>query len=302
MTIFYGIIVHGGAGSPPELSDGCRAACEAAFSLLEEGASALNAVVKAACILEDDGRFNAGSGSVLRLDGKTIEMDAGVMDSRNTIGMVMSVRGIKNPVLIARAITDTPHVALSGEGAAAFARRQGLLPSSGVSPHSLERFRKMRELIRKRGPGDENPLWKGYDVESLWNFEEVSYNDVFVCDTIGAVALDKAGNTAAATSTGGAAPMMQGRVGDSPLVGCGFYAGPACAVAATGVGEEIIRRFLAKSVYDRVAGGADIADACREGVHAFPQKIAAGIIGISEHGYAVESNRDIAHSVMLKGR
>lgn len=84
--IQFGVVAHGGAGSPAELSDGCEKACQAAFALLQEGKSALDAAVEAARILEDDGRFNAGSGSVLRLDGKTIEMDAGVMDSKNNMG------------------------------------------------------------------------------------------------------------------------------------------------------------------------------------------------------------------------
>jgi beta-aspartyl-peptidase (threonine type) len=300
MKILYGVVVHGGVGSPSELSDGCKAACEAAFSLLEAGMSALDAVVEAARILEDDGRFNAGSGSVLRLDGKTIEMDAGVMDSKNNIGMVISLRGVKNPVLVARAIMHTPHVALSGQGASSFARKRGFLPFYEVSPRSLGRFKKLRELIEEGKLGEEKPRWQGYDVESLWNFEDVSYRDIFRCDTIGAVALDKEGNMAVANSTGGASPMMLGRVGDSPLIGCGFYAGPACAVAATGIGEEIIKRMLAKAVYDSVAGGAGINDACEKGVCSFPHEIAVGIIGISGTGFTVTSNREMAHYALVK--
>jgi len=300
MTILYGVVVHGGAGSPAELSDGCKAACESAFSLLEAGISALDAVVEAARILEDDGRFNAGSGSVLRLDGKTIEMDAGVMDSRNNMGMVISIRGVKNPVLVARAIMHTPHVALSGRGAAAFARKQGFLPFHQVSPRSLERFKKVRELIKEGKVGEENPRWIGYDVESLWNFEDVSYRDLFCCDTIGAVALDKEGNMAVANSTGGASPMMLGRVGDSPLIGCGFYAGPACAVAATGIGEEIIKRMLAKTVNDMVFYGEDIRTACEKGINIFPPEITVGIIGISRTGYAVTSNRGMASYALMR--
>ncbi len=302
MTILYGVVVHGGVGSPAELSDGCKAACESVFPLLEAGMSALDAAVEAVRILEDDGRFNAGSGSALRLDGRTIEMDAGVMDSKNNIGMVISVRGVKNPVLVARAVVHTPHVALSGLGASAFARKQGFPPFYQVSPRSLERFKKIRELIEEGKLGQENPRWQGYDVESLWNFEDISYRDLFRCDTVGAVALDREGNTAVANSTGGASPMMLGRVGDSPLTGCGFYAGPACAVAATGIGEEIIKRMLTKTVYDIVAAGVEINDACKKGVSLFPPEIAAGLIGISKKGYAVESNRDMAHYVMLKER
>jgi L-asparaginase/beta-aspartyl-peptidase (threonine type) len=108
--IQFGVVTHGGAGSPVEFSDGCETACRAAFALLKEGTPALDAAVEAAIILEDDGRFNAGSGSFLRLDGKTIEMDAAVMDSRNTVGAVISIRDVKNPVLIAREGGMTPFV------------------------------------------------------------------------------------------------------------------------------------------------------------------------------------------------
>src|SRR4030042_3853814 len=107
--IHYGIVVHGGAGSPSPFSDGCKTACESAFSLLEAGKNALDAVVEAARMLEDDGRFNAGSGSALRLDGKKIEMDASVMDSEATLGMVMAIRDVKNPIVVARAVMNTPH-------------------------------------------------------------------------------------------------------------------------------------------------------------------------------------------------
>src|SRR5512142_256440 len=96
----YGIVVHGGAGSPLALSDGCRKACAAGFALLKKGSGALQAVIEAARILEDDGRFNAGSGSTLRLDGKTVEMDAGLMDSLGHLGIAISVRTVRNPVLL----------------------------------------------------------------------------------------------------------------------------------------------------------------------------------------------------------
>jgi L-asparaginase/beta-aspartyl-peptidase (threonine type) len=300
--MLYGVAAHGGVGSPAAFADGCKTACESAFSLLEDGKSALDAVVEAVRILEDDGRFNAGSGSVLRLDGRTVEMDAGVMDSSGAVGMAISIRGVRNPVLVARAIMLTPHVALSGQGATSFARKQGFPPFHKVSPYALERHKRVRQLIKERRLGEENPRWQGYDVESLWNFEDVSYKDAFCCDTVGAVAVDRRGNMAVANSTGGSSPMMLGRVGDSPLIGCGFYAGPAGAVAVTGIGEEIIRRMLAKTVYDGVFQGEEMKDACEKGARIFPAEIAVGVIGISQDGYAVESNREMAHYVMLKER
>jgi len=297
--ILYGVVVHGGAGSPAQLADRCRAACESAFSLLEDGRGALDAVVEAARILEDDGRFNAGSGSVLRLDGKTIEMDASVMDSNLNIGIVIAIRNVKNPILVARAIMETPHVALSGEGATAFARKKGFGPFRQVSERALEQYKRIKQFIKEGKLTKESLLWKGKDIESLWNFEDVSYKEVF-SDTVGAVAIDKEGILATANSTGGFSPMMLGRVGDTAMTGCGFYAGPSCAVVATGMGEEIIRKMLAKTVYDMVSRGDDIRRACEKGVEMFPSEITVGIIAISRSGFAVVSNTDMAHYVLVK--
>jgi L-asparaginase/beta-aspartyl-peptidase (threonine type) len=298
--IQFGVVAHGGAGSPAELSDGCEKACQAAFALLQEGKSALDAAVEAARILEDDGRFNAGSGSVLRLDGKTIEMDAAVMDSGHTLGAVIAIRDVKNPVLVARAVMDTPHVALAGRGATAFAMRRGFAPFHHVSRRALERHEKLKQLIKEGRLGEENPLWQGYDIVSLWNSEEASCADILSGDTVGVVALDTGGNVAVASSTGGASPMMIGRVGDTPMVGCGFYAGPACALAVTGIGEEIIKRMTARTVYDEVFRGEDIRCASEKGVSMFRSETAVGIIGISRRGWAVKSNREMASYVLVE--
>jgi beta-aspartyl-peptidase (threonine type) len=297
--IRYGIGVHGGAGSPPHFLDGCKAACKTAFALLEQGRSSLDAVAEASRFLEDDGRFNAGSGSSLRLDGKTIEMDASVMDSKGNIGIVMAIRNVKNPILVARAVMETPHVALSGEGATIFARIRGFEPFHQISQRVLKRYERVKKIIKKGRLSQEAPQWKDHNIESLWNFSDVSYKDVF-CDTIGAVAIDKKGVLAAANSTGGFSPMMLGRVGDGPMVGCGFYAGPACAVAATGMGEEIIKRMLAKTVYDMISKGEDIKKACKKGVNMFPPEISVGIIAISKAGCAVASNTEMASYSMVK--
>lgn len=299
--ILYGVVAHGGAGSPSQFSDGCKAACESAFQLLEAGRSSLDAVVEAARVLEDDGRFNAGSGSVLRLDGKTIEMDASVMDSRSNIGIVITIKNVKNPILVARSVMETPHVALSGEGATAYARKKGFEPFFHVSQRALERHKIVKQLIKQGKLSKECPFWKGYDIESLWNFGEVSYKEVF-CDTIGAVAIDKEGVLAVADSTGGFSPMMLGRVGDSAMIGCGFYSGPACALAATGAGEEIIKRMFAKTVYDMISNGEDINKACEKGIGMFPPEIKVGIIGISRAGYSVIANTEMAHYALVKER
>ncbi len=296
--ISYGIVVHGGAGSPSYLSDACKFACESAYRLLDKGKSSLDAVVEAARILEDDGRFNAGTGSALRLDGKTIEMDASVMDSNGNIGIVIAIRYVKNPVLVARAVMDTPHIALAGDGAILFAKKIGFEHYYQVSHYAMERFQKVKHMIMKGTLTDEAPRWKGYNLESIWNFE-TSYTDIF-CDTIGAVAIDKNGLFASANSTGGFSPMLLGRVGDTPMIGCGFYVGNACAVSVTGMGEEIIKKMLAKRVYDIVSDGEDIQLACKKGIDLFKTHTKAGIIGISKTGYAVVSNIEMASYALIK--
>jgi len=297
--IHYGVIAHGGAGAPSHFSDGCKAACESAFALLEAGKNSLDAVVEAARILEDDGRFNAGSGSVLRLDGKTIEMDASVMDSKGNIGIVIAIKNVKNPILVAQAVMETPHVALAGEGATAFARKRGFQPFHKSSQRALERYQRVKQCIKKDKLGKESPFWKGHDIEMLWNFPYVSYKEVF-CDTIGAVAIDKKGVLAVANSTGGFSPMMLGRVGDTPMIGCGFYAGSVSALSTTGLGEAIIKRMFAKTVYDMISQGEDIKKACKKGVKMFPNEIKVGIIAISKAGYSIASNTGMAHYALVK--
>jgi L-asparaginase/beta-aspartyl-peptidase (threonine type) len=256
--------------------------------MLSKGGSALNAVTETVRILEDDGRFNAGSGSLLRLDERTIEMDAAIMDSHGTLGAVLAIRNVKNPVLVARAVAGTPHVALAGQGAESFARRLGFPPFYQVSTRSAENMKKIRELIKKGRLGSLNPLWKKVDVGEL------------LLDTVGAVALDRKGRYAVATSTGGASPMMVGRVGDTPLVGCGFYAGVAGAVAVTGLGEEIIKRMLARYVYDMIQQDFDPEISCKAGIRLFPNTIPVGVIAISGNGFAAVSNRDMAHFALVK--
>ncbi len=297
--ISYGIVVHGGVGSSIRLTGICRRICLRAFAMLEKGAPAIDAAVEAVRLFENDGRFNAGAGSVLRLDGKTMEMDASVMDSEGRLGMVMAVRNVPNPVLLARAVTQTPHVALAGTGATLFGRTVNLAGPVPVSRKSLQRYAKMREAIEKKKLQRKDKRWKSSDIERLWNFE-VPYSAVFLHDTVGAVALDRHGVVASAASTGGASPMMLGRIGDTPMVGSGFYAGPHGGVAATGIGEEIIRRLLSKDVHDMLGGGADAKTACDKAVALFPKTVPVGIIAITQEGHAISANRRMAAWSIIK--
>lgn len=302
-AIAYGLVVHGGVGSSTRLTGACARICGRAFAILEKGGAALDAAIEAVRLLEDDGRFNAGKGSVLRLDGKTVEMDASVMDSTGRLGAVMALRDVRNPVLAARAVAETPHVILTGAGAEIFARKMGLERSGTPSERALRRYQATLRLAKEGRLRKKDGRWRASDVERLWNFP-ASYKDVFSTDTVGAVALDARGRLAAANSTGGASPMMLGRVGDTAVVGAGFYVGEKAAIAATGVGEEILRRVLAKSVYDIVRDGprrrGTVSLACERGIEMFPDTIPVGIIAITQAGCAMAANRRMAACAMAR--
>lgn len=237
-------MVHGGAWKIAEDThadhiNGTRAAAEAGWKILAGGGSALDAVEEAVRVMEDDPTFDAGVGSVLNRVGG-IEMDAIIMDGKTlALGAVAAVRGITNPIKLARLISeDTDHSLLVGEGARRFAELKGMRMCAEAEltvPREIERF---RELQQK----PDYHLAEGFTPEPQ--------------GTVGAVAIDANGNMAAATSTGGAAYKMPGRVGDSPLVGSGAYADNRTgAASATGHGESIMRVVLAKTATDALAHG-----------------------------------------------
>lgn len=279
------IVTHGGAGSPDAWSDGCSKAAIDGMSLLRGGAAALDAVLQSVVAMEDDGRFNAGTGSAIRLDGKTVEMDAAVMDSLGALGAVAIITGVKNPVLVAREVVRSGHHVLAGDGASAFARRRGFAEFHPKSQWAKERYEKAKEEVSSEiGSLKEN-----------WNFQ-TQFEEVFPHDTVGAVARDKNGNFAVAVSTGGSGGMLRGRVGDTPLIGSGFFAGADGAVAVTGIGEEIMKKLLSKTIYDYIVSGISPAEACRRGVGLFPQDVPIGAIAVSAAGTGFFSNREMAHA------
>lgn len=242
----FAIVVHGGAGALRSKAHGeaaavgCLEAARAGHRILAAGGSALDAVEAACMALEDNPRFNAGTGSCLNADGE-IEMDAAIMEgSERRTGGVAVVRGVKNPIQLARRVMEaSPHVLLAGAGAERFAREQGISPypsSLLVTEAALERWR--RERQRKIPPR---------------------------LGTVGAVALDARGRLAAATSTGGTSGKAVGRVGDSPIPGAGLYADDAAgAVSATGEGEAILRTVLSKFAADRMGAGLSAQEAIAE--------------------------------------
>jgi beta-aspartyl-peptidase (threonine type) len=239
MTNFC-IAIHGGAGTILKSSmtpgkemayrEALTVAINTGYAVLKKGGSSLDAVTAAVIELENCPLFNAGKGSVFTHDGKH-EMDASIMNGKNSAaGAVAGCRNVKNPVLLAKAIMEqTEHILLCGEGAESFAKKINL--TFEEDDYFFDQFR--------------------YD-----QLMEVKDSDKTILDhtdkkfgTVGAVALDKAGNIAAATSTGGMTNKRYGRIGDTPLIGAGTYANnKTCAVSCTGHGEFFMREVVAYDV------------------------------------------------------
>lgn len=295
----YAIVVHGGAGSPRDYDDGCARAARAAADELALSADALEAAIAAVTSMEDDGRFNAGSGSVLCLDGASVEMDASVMDTRGRLGAVACVQGVKNPVLLARAVADSPHWLLAGEGAKRFADAIGHPAWHEISP----RQRAAHQKVLKELAGSV-PAMPGVDNRAFlrfWNYQSpLHLPEHAACDTVGAVVRAPDGHFAVAASTGGSAPSLYGRVGDTPIVGSGFYAGPHGAVAATGIGEQIVRHLLARTVYGWIEEGLALEQALKRGVELFDPAVAVGLIAVSKTEAAAHGNRDMPQARIVQ--
>jgi len=231
------LMVHAGAGAyPPQYvgpaQKGCREGILAGWRILQDRGSALDAVEAAVRILENNPLYNAGTGSCLTREGK-IEMDAGIMDGATfQVGAVAGVESIKNPIKLARKVLESPHVMLIGRGAQQFALESGMSLCEREDLLTEEVYRRWQRQRAAEVP------------EKQWKY-----------GTVGAVAVDSTGRLAAATSTGGLMNKYPGRVGDSPLVGCGFYADEYAAVSCTGYGEDFVRLLIARRAAEFVAQG-----------------------------------------------
>jgi isoaspartyl peptidase/L-asparaginase-like protein (Ntn-hydrolase superfamily) len=287
------VLAHGGAGASAAHRDGPERAARLALRALTSGGSALDAAIVATVDLEDDPRFNAGTGSNLRLDGETLEMDAAVMTSDGHSGAVANVAGVRNPVRVAAEVrARTPHLLLAGEGATAFARRLGFPAYDASTQKARDKLKWARDGVKGLVDDDEEfGKWRAVDLARVWNF--VREKDECLGDTVGAVARAADGTFAAACSTGGTLVMLRGRIGDTPLIGAGLYAGPAGAVTCTGTGEEIARRFTALRVYDWLAAGVPADEAARRGLALFPHEIGVGILAVGATSHAIVSNREM---------
>ena len=237
---------------------GVRNAVAAGWRVLQGGGAALDAVEEAAVIMEDDETFDAGRGSFLNRDGR-VQMDALIMDGATLrAGGVGCVERVRNPVRAARKIlSESPHVYFVGEGAERFAAEHGVELCGNeelVIAREVERLREYQQ----------NEAGHGHELFA----PEISH------DTVGAVALDRSGNIAAATSTGGTLNKAPGRLGDSSLIGCGCYADNlSAAVSTTGWGEPIMKLVLAKWTADRVAAGNLPEWAAQEAMNYLKQRL-----------------------------
>lgn len=268
----YALAIHGGAGvDPAELSDDdalyARADLELALAagreVLGSGGQALDAVCAAVCVLENSELFNAGRGAALTSEG-TAELDAAVMTGALSAGAVTTLRGARNPVLAARAVMEqTPHVLLASPG-------RELLESWGLDLVDDDYYVTERRLAQ---------------LASVTGFTEYKHG------TVGAVARDRSGHIAAATSTGGITAQLPGRVGDTPIPGAGTFADPrTVAVSCTGQGEYFLRGSVGYDIHARLLyGGASLPDAVRDSLQELIGERGAdgGVIAVTPSGEAV---------------
>jgi len=270
------LVVHGGAWAIPNDMveahlNGVRIAVAAGWRVLSRGGSALDAVEEAVVIMEDDETFDAGRGSFLNRDGK-VQLDALIMDGATLrAGGVGCVERLRNPVRAARKIlSESPHVYFVAEGAERFAAEHGIPLCQNqdlIIPREVERLREYQAHASEQKPNLFAPA--------------ISH------DTVGAVALDRNGNIAAATSTGGTLNKAPGRLGDSSLVGCGCYADNATAAASTtGWGEPIMKLVLAKWAADRVASGSIPEWVAQEAINQLKERVGGhgGMILLDSQG------------------
>ncbi len=296
-------VTHGGTDSKTDECDGCEAAARKAIERLRHGEDALEAAVSAVEVMEADGRFGAGRGCYLSMDGKTLEMDAAVMDTRGRLGAVAGVEEVVHAVRLARHVADTPHVMIVGEGARGLARTLGLHqpfePTAKVRKQFREYLQMLQDAGPPQGPADDTESDAGRAlVKKYWNYD-IPWQQVmdrYGHGTVGAVVRDGEGGFAVAVCTGGSMPALRGRVADIPLVGCGFYAGPRGAVACSGIGEHNVRHLTAFRVYQWIEQGMPLREALQRGMDLTPPGLQAGMIGITATEAEAVSRKPMAHA------
>lgn len=268
------MIVHGGAWAIPDEQvephlAGCRAALAAGWAILAAGGAALDACEAAVRMMEDDPIFDAGTGSVLTSEG-TVELDAAVMDGRTLrYGAVANLRRVRNPITLARHVLAGPGTFLAGEGAERFADAVGM-PLIENGELVVERERKRWEAWRAGKAQQSAPAAsdEGHEPPRVYSVGH---------DTVGAIALDLDGNLVAANSTGGTPFKLPGRIGDTPLIGCGLYVDARTGGAVcTGWGESIVRVALARRAVELLERGLPPQSAAEVAIRTLSRSVAGG--------------------------
>jgi beta-aspartyl-peptidase (threonine type) len=284
------LVIHGGAGAEPQeemtaaMDKQYRADLEKALhagyqALRKDGGTSLDAVEAAIRVLEDSPRFNAGRGAVFTREGRN-ELDASIMEGKGRqAGAVAGVCRLKNPISAARAVMEkSGHVLMIGDGAERFALSQGVEQVSPLYFWTEQSWKELQQAKEKAEKKEGQGADAGYDLARHMG-------------TVGAVALDRAGNLAAGTSTGGLTYKRAGRVGDSPIVGAGTYAdNDACGVSCTGIGEIFIRHAVAHDVAARMKyAKLPVAKAVDEAFRGLPERRGGvgGLIALDREGNVV---------------
>jgi len=293
----FSIAIHGGAGTilkknmTPEKEAAYKATLEEAiqtgYAILKDGGTSLDAVTKTINIMEDSPLFNAGKGAVFT-NSETNEHDASIMDGQTlNAGASAGTTIVKNPINLAKATMDnSPHVMLSGEGANAFAKEQGL---QTVDPSYFYTERRFNSLQKAKASEKVE-----FDHDDKSAFYDADIKDSKF-GTVGCVALDKHGNLAAGTSTGGMTNKRWGRIGDSPIIGAGTYANNnTCAVSSTGWGEYFIRGMVAYDISALMEyKGISLKEAAKEVIQNKLTTLGGtgGIVAVDKNGnFAMEFN------------
>jgi len=269
------MIIHGGAWNIPKNLEtphlnGVREACKIGRDALLDGKRSTDAITESLVLLEEDDTFDAGRGSFLNSVGM-VELDAGMMEgSEQNFASVGSVSKIRNPIILCKMMLErSPNKLLVCEGAHRYAESVGMLL---IDNTDLVIERERRRYEKAAG-----------NVESYFS----------PSDTVGAVALDGEGTIATGNTTGGTPGKLPGRIGDSPLVGCGIYAGRTAGIATTGLGEPIIKTALAKTIYEHHSRNADIGEAARYGIEKLSRYGWGGVIALDKDGnHAAEHNTE----------
>ncbi len=291
-------MAHAGVGTGAERSADVAPAVRAALKALSDGKTALDAAVAGTVVLEDDPTFNAGTGANVRLDGSTVQMDAATMDSEGRFGAVAIIEGVKNPILVARDVIDTPHTLLAGDGATAFARARGVPAYDPTTPAARARRDVAVKALFGKDATALPPGWGSFDWRRHYEHQRKLHKlGVEQFDTVGVVVRDANGRFGAALSTGGTTLTLRGRVGDVPIQGAGLYVGPEGAVACTGNGEDIVRWLVARKVYEAIEAGASPKAAVDFAVAGFSKESSLGIVALDRHDAYAAANRTMAWAV-----